>query len=1047
MKHPNLKRPAALLCALLLVVSLCPVQAAERTFTIDSPADFYDFAGQCVRDAWSQGLTVELTADLTLSHDFTPVPIFQGTFHGNGHTISGVNWSEQGSKVGLFRTLTASAVVEDLTVDGALYPGGSASSVGLIAGENAGTIKNCTATGSVNGSAQVGGIAGLNTGTIQRCTNKATLKSVNSTGGITGRNDGTLSDCVNTGAVNTDPAMDAPTDTGGIVGLNPGAVTRCKNKGAVGSPHLGYNTGGIAGRQSGTIANCANSGDILGRKDVGGIVGQFEPYITYTYGVSAADQLDSALSQLSTLMHTFVNQVGALSTSSLSDVQAINDAAGALIDRAQSAGEEGKADLTAAGDSLYQDALSLSGDLDGLLDTAEAFQTDGGSALTDLRDAAADLRTAVEAMLEVGGDSLTDSGDALLDTLDDISDAVADIQNAIDSIHRETKALESYLKSLMDALKGGGLPGEAPDLNLTAHLDHIRKAADRLADSVQDLSYRLDKALNGLSDEMEDRGEEASDALDRLSKSSGQLQDTTDALLTQSLDRFRAVNDAAGRIRETVHTYSQTLSDQSQAAMDDIDVHAQTIRDRVNAMTDRATGDTAALQATANGILDQLTAVGDALAALTTAPEFHVEDYDQPLTEGPGLVTGCTVTGTIQGDSNTGGVAGILSPELGEDPEEDFDLGIDSLTVDTTAILRAVVQSCAFDGTVTVKNSCGGGIAGRCEVGALLDCSADAKVETGGDNCGGIVGSTKTPVIRCAVIADLKGGSYVGGIAGWGHDLTDCRAMTQAEASGECVGAIAGQADGTLSGNRYLMEELAGVDGVDLAGQAEGLTWADFSRLDGIPADFLTFSATFMADGKVLSSIPFSYDGTLDLSQVPALPASAAGYSAWPTFPSTHLKRSFTVEVLTQEPADTLSWGGSQPLLLALGSFDPDDVLSARTASSPEALDGKPCSAAYDYTIKGMDPAETVTLRIRTDAPERSQAALLIDGSWVLQNCTVDGSYLVLTAPAEGSVAVFTAPPSILPILFSVLGGVAALALIVLYLRRRIRGAKVTASV
>ena len=133
----------------------------------------------------------------------------------------------------------------------------------------------------------------------------------------------------------------------------------------------------------------------------------------------------------------------------------------------------------------------------------------------------------------------------------------------------------------------------------------------------------------------------------------------------------------------------------------------------------------------------------------------------------------------------------------------------------------------------------------------------------------------------------------------------------------------------------------------------------------------------------------------------------------------------------------SLSWGGSPPLLLALGSFDPDDVLSARTASSPEALDGKPCSAAYDYTIKGMDPAETVTLRIRTDAPERSQAALLIDGSWVLQNCTVDGSYLVLTAPAEGSVSVFTAPPSILPILFSVLGGVASLALIVLYLRRR----------
>lgn len=1039
MKHPRCKRPAALLLTLLFLLSLCPVRAAERTFTIDSPADFADFAGQCVSDAWSLGLTVELTADVDLSGTFTPVPIFQGAFHGNGHTISGVNWSEQGSKVGLFRTLTASAVVEDLTVDGILSPGGSAASVGLIAGENAGTITGCTSTGAVTGAARVGGIAGLNTGDIRRCTNKATLQSVTSTGGIAGYNEGTLSYCRNEGAVNTDPDMDPPSDAGGVAGWSTGVIAHSSNTGTVGSAHLGYNVGGIVGRQSGTVDTCSNTGGILGRKDVGGIVGQFEPYITYSYGVSAADQLDDALSRLSALMHTFVDQVGDLSTASLDDVQAINDAAGALIDRAQAAGDEGRADLTEAGDSLYQDALSLSGDLDGLLDAAEAFQTDGGAALTGLRDAAADLRETVEAMLEVGGDSLTDSGDALLDTLDDISDAVGDIQSAIDSIHRETKALETYLASLMDALKEGNLPGEAPELNLTEHLEHIRKAADRLADSVQDLSYRLDNALYGLSDEMGAQGEDASDALDRLSASAGQLQDLTDAFLTQSLDRFRSVNDAAGRIRETVHTYSQTLSDQSQAAMDDIDVHAQAIRDRLNAMTSRAEGDTAGLQATANGILDQLTAVGEALAALTDTPEFHVEEEIQPLTEGPGLVTGCTVSADIQGDSNTGGIAGILSPELGEDPEEDFELSTDSLTVDTTALLCAVVQSCRFDGTVTVKNSCGGGIAGRCVVGALLDCSADAKVETGGDNCGGIVGSTKTPVIRCAVIADLKGGSYVGGIAGWGHDLTDCRAMTQAEASGECVGAIAGQVDGTLSGNCYLKEDLAGVDGVELAGQAEGLDWASFSSLSGVPADLLTFSATFVADGKTLAVIPFQYGGDLDLSQVPALPSSAGGYSAWPSFPTRNLTRSFTVEVLTQTPADALSWGGAQPLLLVQGSFDPADTLEAQDRAAPPDQDGASCSAAYDYAVEGADPAETVTLRVRTDAPERSRAALLVNGQWVLQSCTVDGSYLVLTAPAQGSVAVFTTPPSVLPIVFSVLGGAAALLLLVLYLRRRIR--------
>lgn len=1042
------KRLGALCSACALLAALCPVRAAEHTLTIDSPADFYDFARQCVSDAWSQGLTVELTADLSLSADFSPIPIFQGTFHGNGHTISGLTWSEQGSKVGLFRTLTASAVVEDLTVEGDLAPGGSAGSVGLVAGENSGLIRGCTAAGTLAGKENVGGIAGVNLpgGRIEACANTAEVQGTTASGGIVGRNEGTVSQCRNEGAVNTDPDMDPPSDAGGIAGWSTGIIANSSNTGTVGSAHLGYNVGGIAGRQSGTVDTCANTGSIQGRKDVGGIVGQFEPYITYTYGVSAGDQLDEALSQLSDLMHTFVDQVGHLSTGSLADVQAINDAAGALIDRAQSAGDESKADLTDAGDSLYADAAQLSGTLDRLLDTVETFQNDSAGQLDGLRQATDDLRTAVDGMLDAAGGSTTDSADAFMDAMDETADAIADLQSAIDAIHREIQALEDYLEEVRAALKQNTLPGQPPETDLSGHLALIRDAASRLADITQTLPAQLEKALDGLSDEMEEGRTDAGDALDRLSDASEQLQATADTLLTGTVEDFRTVNTLSDRIRETVHTYAATLSDQSQAALDDIDVQAQTIRDRVNTMTSRASGDTAALQDTANGILDQLTAVGEALTALTDTPEFHVEEETQPLTEGPGLVTGCTVTGTIQGDSNTGGIAGILSPELGEDPEEDFDLSSDSLTVDTTALLRAVVQSCRFDGSVTVKNSCGGGIAGRCAVGALLDCIADAQVETGGDYCGGIVGRTDAPVSRCTALAELTGGSYVGGIAGSGHDLTDCRAMAQAETSGECVGAIAGDADGTLSGNRYLRETLAGVDGVDLAGQAEGMDWAAFSALADLPADLLTFSATFVADGKTLAVIPFSYGGDLDLSQVPALPANANGYTAWPSFPTQDLTRSFTVEVLTQTPADTLSWGGDQPLLLALGSFDPADTLEVQDRAAPSDQDGVPCSAAYDYSVEGADPSETITLRVRADAPERSQAALLVNGQWVTQNCTVDGSYLVLTAPASGSVAVFTAPPSILPVVLAVLGGGAVLFLLALYLRRRIRAGRTAAA-
>lgn len=123
----QIQRGAALLTVLALLCTLTlPAAAASDTVTIATVQDLIDFSKQCTRDTWSQGITVELTADLDLSgSDFTPVPIFQGTFHGNSHTISGFSFEKKGSKTGLFRTLTASAVVEDLTVEGDLAPQGS----------------------------------------------------------------------------------------------------------------------------------------------------------------------------------------------------------------------------------------------------------------------------------------------------------------------------------------------------------------------------------------------------------------------------------------------------------------------------------------------------------------------------------------------------------------------------------------------------------------------------------------------------------------------------------------------------------------------------------------------------------------------------------------------------------------------------------------------------------------------------------------------------------------------------------------------------------
>lgn len=90
--------------------------------------------------------------------------------------------------------------------------------------------------------------------------------------------------------------------------------------------------------------------------------------------------------------------------------------------------------------------------------------------------------------------------------------------------------------------------------------------------------------------------------------------------------------------------------------------------------------------------------------------------------------------------------------------------------------------------------------------------------------------------------------------------------MVRAQGDGEYWGAIAGQAEGDLAGNRYLMEDLAGLDGVDYAELAQGLDFDAFRQLDYLPEDFLTFSYRFTVNGSLLAEVPFDYGGDLDRS-------------------------------------------------------------------------------------------------------------------------------------------------------------------------------------
>lgn len=335
-----------------------------QTISIESVEDLLALTENCRLDTWSVGKKVVLKSDISLNQvDFQPIPSFSGLFDGNGHTISDLQISGSLTPAGLFGQLQAAGTVKNLTVSGVVVPSGDAQFVGGIVGENYGTIVDCTFTGSIAGSGNTGGVAGINalSGKISGCEVSGTILGSDMTGGIAGCNLGMIGDSTNKACINTvsvDPTIDpsdinfdfltdlskltsldtrsAAIDTGGIAGYSAGIVQNCKNKAAVGYPHIGYNVGGIAGRNCGYLHDCTNAAEIFGRKDVGGIVGQVEPYVAKNLDESTLAQLQHQLDELGALVdetiehtdhisHTLINRLNEIADSMEAAASAIQE--------------------------------------------------------------------------------------------------------------------------------------------------------------------------------------------------------------------------------------------------------------------------------------------------------------------------------------------------------------------------------------------------------------------------------------------------------------------------------------------------------------------------------------------------------------------------------------------------------------------------------------------------------------------------------------------------------------------------------------------------
>lgn len=265
----------------MLVHDIYELQAIGKNINSDYVQGDYMLAGDIDADvtkSWNSG------SGFNPIGNFTSMPFNTGGFNGsldgasfaikNLHININTNDGTQ-SNAGLFDVLNTNAFVHNLTLQGGSitnYTNSSGGSVGSIAGENLGSLKNVFNIGmeisSQNDSVNIGGIVGYNKGTVTDAHNSGSVNDKTNTsariGGIAGYNDngGVISYSDNSGAV-TGKGEDYL--MGGIVGSNKGDISNTFNNQdikSVGESSWGVYIGGIAGENYGNISDSYNKGNI-----------------------------------------------------------------------------------------------------------------------------------------------------------------------------------------------------------------------------------------------------------------------------------------------------------------------------------------------------------------------------------------------------------------------------------------------------------------------------------------------------------------------------------------------------------------------------------------------------------------------------------------------------------------------------------------------------------------------------------------------------------------------------------------------------------------
>lgn len=511
MKKLNKSRLLNIFLILIFFTNLANASLVYASVTKSDPQKIFignvkelmTFAKNCSLDTYSQKKTFVLTQNIDLTeYDFTPIPTFGGIFDGDGHTIKGLNIAGTGSNLALFRYLQESGTIRNLNVIGDISPEGTGKKIGGIVGNNKGRILNCSFQGTVAGKESVGGIVGLNdsNGYISNCTSSAVITGEKSTGGISGNNHGIIIQCSNSGSINTlnkdtsqnlndiklsnitssDEDVILHTDSGGIAGFSDGIVQSCENSGRIGYQHVGYNVGGIIGRQSGYVSNCKNLGEVLGRKDVGGVVGQMEPYLEIKFFEDILQKLDKELNSLTNLIDETLNDADGASQSTADRLSTLNS----LTNKASKELHEVIHQTTNFTDETVNTINEISFRISIMLEEMESVVDDFNIASENMTSGLLEISNAFSD-LKVSSTQLTAATKDLQSAFQDLSSSMMVMSQAMATIKMANEKLEKNL--------GNPEKVNQAKKDLNAGLNDFEKAADAITNAVKIIADTIGK--------------------------------------------------------------------------------------------------------------------------------------------------------------------------------------------------------------------------------------------------------------------------------------------------------------------------------------------------------------------------------------------------------------------------------------------------------------------------------------------------------------------------------------------------------------------------